>query len=268
MHVGAAWFVGLCLALPAAAGEMKAELDCTADPRLLDTHFARYGHAPSKSIARAGKGELRFRLPAATKDVAQTGLYSYVVLAGDFEFSAAYEWTAVTPPQGGYGVSCGIVVDMGGAGMSVSLARANLPGKGQGEGYAVTVGQPTATETKYETSHYPIPASSGRLVLRREQAELICLVAEGEKNPLRELCRLPFPEGTVRQVRVYADAGGSPTAVDVRVSRIRIRAEEITGGFPRREQPSTMPWWPFIAGFLFVAAVALLVVRRRRALAE
>jgi hypothetical protein len=108
------------------------------------------------------------------------------------------------------------------------------------------------------------PFHSGQLVLRRDKAELICAVAEGAQNPLREWFRLPFPEGTFRQVRLYA----APTAVNVRIGKIRIRAEEVTGGFPRREQPNTMPWWSYIAGFFFVVAVALLVVRRRNVLAD
>jgi hypothetical protein len=262
-RVATALLGSLSLTQLVGAGEMTAKLDCVADSRLLDTHFARYGHAPAKSILREAQGAIRIRLPAATKDVAQTGLYSYVVLAGDFEVSASYEWIAVAPPQRGRGVRCGIIVDTGDTGMSVSLARANLPGKDQGEGYAVTVRQPPGTEPKYKTTHYPNRAKAGRLVLRREKAELVCDVAEGDKDRPRQLCCLPFPEGTVRQVRIYADAGGSPTAVDVRLGQIRIRAEEITGGFARREQPTTMPWWPFVAGSLFVAVVALLMIRRR-----
>lgn len=126
VHVAAVLFGGLCLVPPADAGELTAELDCAADPRLLNTHFAPYGHSPAKSVTRGNNGGVRIRLPAATRDVSQTGLYSYVVLAGDFEFSANYEWIDVTPPKGGYGVSCGIVVDVAYPNrtlMSVSLAR-------------------------------------------------------------------------------------------------------------------------------------------------
>ena len=36
----------------------------------------------------------------------QTGVYSKVLLAGDFEVSATYELIAVPPPEKGYGVTC------------------------------------------------------------------------------------------------------------------------------------------------------------------
>jgi expansin (peptidoglycan-binding protein) len=146
----------------------------------------------------------------------------------------------------------------------VSLARANLPDKSQGNGYAVTVGTPDKEGTKYETSHYPTQAKTGRLMLKREAAEMICMVAEGSKDPLRELVRIPFTANTVKQARLYADAGGSETAVDVRLSQFRLRAEEIVGGFPKRDQPTNIPWWPFVTGFFFVAVIVLLVIRRRR----
>jgi hypothetical protein len=250
-----------CRVLP--AGEMTMELDTAANIRLFDTHFARYGHATSKSITREAKG-VRITLPAK-KDVAQTGLYSYVVLAGDFEVAVNYEWLAVTSPNGGYGVSCGIAIDTGNPGIMVSLARANLPGKGQGDGYAVTVGTtPANGPTKYETTHFPFTAKNGRLMMRREQAELVCLVTESAKVPLRALCRLPFTEDTVHQVRVYADGGGSPTAVDVRLSQIQMRAEEITGGYPVRDQPRAIPWLLIVGGVSSVALVVLFFVRRRQ----
>jgi hypothetical protein len=248
--------------LPLCAGEMTMQLDTSANVRLFDTHFARYGFSTAKTITRDAKGVVRIRLPSATKDIGQTGMYSYVVLAGDFEVSVNYEWVSVDPPQGGYGVSCGIAVDAGGDKENVSLSRANIPDKG--DGYAITVGTPEGTEVKYDTTHIPTKATRGRLVVRREGGELICLALDGAKGEPRELHRMPFPKTTLRQVRIYADAGGSLTAVDVRLSQVRIRAEEITGGFPRGDQPMSLPWWPFLTGGCLVAAVLLVVIRYRQ----
>jgi hypothetical protein len=252
----------VCAAL--SAGEMKMELDTAANIRLFDTHFARYGLQPAKTITRDAKGVVRIRLPGDTKDVPQTGLYSYVVLAGDFEVSAAFDWTSVEAPRGGYGVSCGIAVDAGGGKEQLSLARGYLEDKGPG--YLVTFGKPADAETnemQWDTKHFPTKATLGRLVIRREKDELVCLAADGPKGEPRELHRQPFTTATVRQVRLFADAGGSPTAMDVRLSRLRVRAEEITGGFPTAEKPRQIPWWLIVAlGFAGVA-VALFLVRRR-----
>jgi hypothetical protein len=255
----AAFLAFCCAARPAGAAEMKAELDCTANVRLLDTHFARFGYSPLKTMTRDAKGGVRFRLPGATKDVGQTGMYSYVVLAGDFEISANYEWLDVEPPKGGYGVSCGLAIETGEGGIMVSLARGHLPK--QGQGYVVTRGEPLGGNTKFETTRYFTRATRGRLVLRRLQGELTCLAANEGKD-LEELCTVPFIDGTVRQVRVFADQGGSQTPLDARLSRITVHAEEITGGFPRREQPRPFPWWPIPSALLLIAA-GLFLLRRR-----
>jgi hypothetical protein len=106
----------------AGPGDPVTAVDCAANPRLLDSHFARYGYLPGRSIVRDNLG-LRIWLPTATAGVGQTGLYSFFAMAGDFEFSATYQVLELPPPQGGYGASFGIVVDTQGRGGSVTLAR-------------------------------------------------------------------------------------------------------------------------------------------------
>src|SRR5436309_1099322 len=154
----AAVLAGLCTAPAARPGELKAELDCAANPQLLDTHFARYGYQPKKIILREPQG-VRFRMPAL-KRLPQTGLYSYVALAGNFEVSATYDWVAAPMPEGGYGVSCGIAVEVSPTGPSVALARAYVPGKSNG--YVITKGTPAEGGQKFEPpDHNPTKAKSG-----------------------------------------------------------------------------------------------------------
>jgi hypothetical protein len=244
----------------AAGGDPAAVLDCAADVRRLDSHFARYGYQPARSIVRDGRG-VRIRLPAGVTNVGQTGLYSYFALAGDFEVSAAYELADLPPPQAGYGISCGIAVDTQGPGGSVAVARGQAPK--QPPGYVVTRGLPGDGGTKYETTYYPSSAKAGRLALRREKAEVVCLVADAPGQEVRELCRVPSVAGTVRQVRLFADPGGSKAAVDARLTQVRVTAAEITGGVPAREARGGAGWWVTGLG-CSAAAVALLAVRRRR----
>jgi hypothetical protein len=253
----------LLLAAPAAfGGNPVAELDCAADTRLLDSHFARYGYRTTRSVVRDNRG-VRIWLPTATAGVGQTGLYSYFALAGDFEVSAAYELLDLPPPQAGYGASCGIAVDTQGAGGSVALARGQAPK--QPPGYVVTRGLPGDGGPKYETAYHPSAARAGRLVLRREKAAVVCLAADGPAAELRELCRVPFVPDTVRQVRVFADPGGSKTAVDVRLTQVRVRAAEIAGGVPTFDPRHGTGWW-WVAGGGCATAAAVLVIHRRRRL--
>jgi hypothetical protein len=263
LPLAAVVLAGVCAA-PTGAGEMTAELDCVAKPRLLDTHFGRYGYAPTRSIKLEGPG-VHFLLPADVKDMGQTGLYSYIGLLGDFEVAATFDWIEVAMPKGGYGVSCGIVVDTEGAGGSVALARGFQLGKGKGSGYLITRGKPGEGGIKYDSPELePTKARSGRLVLRREQAEVICLVGDGDKEPLRELHRYEFTTGPIRKVRLCADTGGSPTAMDVRLGELRIRAEQITGGIPLREVEGGWVWWLTGLAVLVLAAVGYWLWRRRR----
>jgi hypothetical protein len=245
-----------------APADVKTELDCAADSRLFETHFGRYGYDPNTCVVRQLRG-LRFLLPAA-EGVGQTGLYSYVALAGDFEVSAVYDWDVVPTPEKGYGATCGIAVEALGSGATVSLARGHLLGKGQGQGYVVTRGEPGEKAPRYEIAHFsPTKARSGRLVLRREKGEVICLAADGMHADLRELCGIPFSEGTIRPIRLFADTGGSPTGLDARLSMIRLRGDEVAAGLVKYEQSSSLGWW--VAGGGIVMCAVLFVIWRARA---
>jgi hypothetical protein len=250
---------GLCAVPPARADGTTAALDGAASPRLLETHFGPYGHLPARSVGREGRW-VRLRLPPHPNGVIQAGLYSYFALAGDFEFSAAYELLALPPPKGGNGVTVGIAADTEGAGGNVSLVRGCLPG--HGHGYAVIRGLAAEGGMHFETSFYPTAAKRGRLVLRREKSDVAFLVADGWGESPREICRLPFTDGTVAKVRLYADSGGSPTAADARLGDTVIRAEEITGGTPQREGPRLL-WYVVASAGLAAAALSAIAVRRR-----
>jgi len=100
--------------------------------------------------------------------------------------------------------------------------------------------------------------------MRREKDELVCLATD-TKEELQELARVPFTNKTVRQVRLYGDAGGSPTELDVWLGKFRIKAEEITGGFPERDRPGEFPWWIVPTALLAVAGGGWWLARRQRA---
>ena len=242
----------------AAGDEPKAILDCSADERLLDTRFVRFGTCPKGAIVREGSG-VRFRLPAS-KDFGQSGLYSYVALAGDFDHHRQFEWAGVPVPKLGYGARCGIAVDTSGPAGSLSLARATVPGKGAA--YVVT--RPGAQCGSYVDQHFPTKAMKGRLELRRMQSEIVCLAQDGDKGELVELCRLPFSDATIRQVRIFADLGGADATLDARISHLRVVAEEITARVPERERRNSGSSWPYfaLAGLVCVVAYTFTGVAR------
>jgi hypothetical protein len=226
-----------------------------------DTHFVRYGYLPAQSLVREVQG-LRFRLPAHTKGVSQTGLYSYFALAGDFEISASYELLSGSPPRGGYGSGLGLALDFAEPDESVILLRGRFPQ--QGKGYTLTHRTIAPDGSmKYESQFFACASQHGKLCFRREKTEVVCLAADNPKDPLRELGRVPFSGRFVRQMRLFADTGGSPTPVDVRVRELIVRADEITGGMPLAKDGG-WGWWVLIAVSLSgVTGIGLVWYRRR-----
>lgn len=241
-------------ALPLRAGEMKATLDSAANVKLLKTRFDRYP-SPAPALQFEPQG-LRFQFDTYIKKPLQTGISSTFAVAGDFEISALYEWTPVIVPKEGYGVSCALAVDADA--WTVALARGNFPGSGSA--YVITRGLLQDGKKTYK-NETPIPtqAKRGKLVLRREKKEIICLTADGDEE-LVERGRLALTAETVRKVHFYADPGNAPTNLDARLQQIRVRAEEITNNIPLHES-SGGGWWMALAAGVLAAAAALIGMR-------
>jgi hypothetical protein len=239
------------------AGDMKASLDCGANPKLLGSHFRIYP-AGAKAVQLEPQG-LRFWLTADTKKPEKTYLYSLFALAGDFELSVAFEWSPVAVPKDGYGVSCGIEIETDK--LSVALARGNFPR--DGSAFAVTRGSLIGQQKKYDNEYFATNHKQGTMVLRRVKGELHCLTSEGA-GELRELCSVnPFPVETVRRVLFFADPGGAPTSMDARLTQIHLRAEEITTDIPRSETAgSSLVWWLTAGAVLCLVIIAFLRFRR------
>jgi len=227
---------------PATAGEMKDELKVdAAHPAVLRTRFATYGYHPELSIFTESGG-IRFRLPAGVAGVGQTGVYSQFSLSGDCEVVLNYELIHVQEPRDGYGSGLGLAFDAGDEGGRALVQRVHKPK--EESGYVLQTG-PAGPGSKVEETYQFVAskAQKGRIGLRRVKKELIFLASDDPLAPPEEIGRRPFSDGTVRAVRLFADAGGAPTALHVRVLDVEMRAEEITGGVPRKEAKGWGWWW-------------------------
>lgn len=226
----------------------------------LRTQFGTYGYRPQQSLRVEADG-LRFWLPAGVAQVGQTGFYSYFVLAGDCEASCAYELRNLQPPRGGYGSGVGLAFDAGDeVGRCVIQRVHKTP---EGAGYALNVHLIGADgKASDENRFVPTKAKRGRIGLKRVKKELIFLASDDPGTEGKEIDRLTFTDRTIRAVRLFADPGGSPTAIDARVNKIDVRAEQITGGVPEKEKPRTQWWW--LAAFPAIGAGVLVWRWRRR----
>ncbi|HEV3448927.1 MAG TPA: hypothetical protein VG099_30100, partial [Gemmataceae bacterium] len=212
----------------AAMADMKDELKlASANLRQLGTKFGTYGYNPLRSIFWESGGGFRFWLPADVAGIPQTGVYSLFTLAGECEVTSNYELLALTPPRGGYGSGVGLAFDIGDDEGRGSIER--LIKTPEGSGYALQVAfAVSGGKVQEEFRFVKTDAKRGRIGLRRNKKELIFLAADAPAGALQEIERLPFIDTAIRAVRFFADAGGSPTAIDARLRDIEMRAEEIT----------------------------------------
>jgi hypothetical protein len=224
------------------AGEMKAELKLLQPKgKPLRTLFEAYGYQTRRSI-NAAPNLLRFWLPGGVKETVQTGIYSYFALAGDCEVVLTYELLDLREPEGGYGSGVGVAFDVDGDEGRGMIQRVHK-GK-EGHGYLFSAGlKNRKKELKEEYKFVPTEGGWGRMGIRRIKKELVFLATEKPGADLSEIGRMPFTEQTIRPLRLFADPGNSPTWVDVRVSQIDVRAEEITGGVSVTGRKSFAWWW-------------------------
>jgi hypothetical protein len=217
-----------CAVLPrGSAEETRTALELTG--KALRFQFGRYPSAAK--CVHVESDRVHFLLTPSDKNSEQVGLYSYFSLTGDFEISADYEWTPVFVPKEGYGVSIGIAIDADSG--SIALARGNI--QPVGSACVVTHGRDANGKREYRNDPViPTKAKSGRLVLRRESSEIVCLTADGA-GELEERCRIPFSNGTVRKVRIFADPGNTATSLDASLSKIAIKAGAISAQIPLSE---------------------------------
>jgi hypothetical protein len=261
-----ALFLTLILATVSVyAGDLPlVELDFTANPKLFDTHFGRYGPRPTRIVYLDGRG-LRLRLSNDKKDVKKVGLYSYFALSGDFEIAVNYEVLEITPPITGDGAGFGIGIENNGTEDILSVRRGEW--KDLGSGVELSSGRPTNDKMKNEPHFFPTKTKKGQIVLRRAKNVVVLLTSDSPTAELVELTRISFTGATIRTVRVFVDSGGSPTTVDCRLTGLTIRAEEITGGIPERDQPHT-PEWVFVVAIILAVAIGLglwwVLARRRK----
>jgi hypothetical protein len=187
--------------------------------------------------------------------VGQTGIYSFFALAGDCEVVLGYELLAIAPPRSGMGSGLGLVLDAGeGIGVG-AIRRVKRPAEGDGYVLQTVPGGPGG-DVKDEDRFVLARDKRGKIGLRREGKELVFLAADGPNASLEEIDRLRFTTATIRSVRVFADNGGSPTALDVRVKEMPVRAEQIAMGAPPK--PPATDWGRWGWALLAVTGLVLL----------
>ena len=186
------------------------------------------------------------------------------VLAGECEASCNYQLINFPECKTGYGSSIGLVFDAPAENSWGGIQRAFNPK--YGNCYILMTALP-GSDGKM-TEQFKLLATKttkGKLALRREKSDLVFLAAETPGAELAEIHRFPFTDQTIRGVRFFGDPGGSPTPLEARLGDMQIRAEEITGGIPKKEVEGWNTQWLVVpAAVLLVGLLGWWFVRARK----
>jgi hypothetical protein len=170
------------------------------------------------------------------------GLQSRLRLTGDFEITASYEILSADLPTRGYGVGVNLSVSPGDwknkrAGIARYWTVRN------GSGFQSMILDRTAPKPVEQFAWEPSETRQGQLRLRREGATLLYLVNEGLGQPFREVFHCDYGVEDIDMLRLVANPGNSPAAVDVRLFDIQL----YWGGLPARPATAATPEVP-VAG--------------------
>jgi hypothetical protein len=260
------------LASAAVAGDMNTELTIDwTNKRLLKTQFGHYPPPPYRGgeVVEFQPAGLRMFLPGRDPDVTQTGVYSLFALAGDGEVVVSFEILEIEQPRTGYGSSVGLAFDVEGSKDTWGcIQRVVKVRAAEGSGFTTQTNNLVGPDKKPQEDYQFVKAASakGRLGLRRVKKDLTFLAVDSPTEDLQEIKTVPFPNKTIRPFRLFVDNGGSPTKVDVRVTKVVVRTEEKTANIPKI-QPSDFNWWWLVLAVPVVlggGALAWLWYVRRR----
>jgi len=227
---------------------MKAERKFDREhPNALRYNFEAYGYKLRLPLMAVNRGvdNVQIWLPGKVPDVPQTGLSSLFALAGDCEVTCIYRLNNLEAPKTGYGAGLGLAFETAKQTARGSIQRVHRLPDEKGYVFQTKLMGPDG-KPKEEYRFVASSAKWGRIGMRRTQKELIFLTSDDLNAPLQEIEHLPFTDQTIRNVTIFGDPGGSPTAVDVLFWDINVRAEQITGGVAEKDKSKPGAWWPWL----------------------
>jgi len=202
-------------------------------------------------------GGLRITLPAKRPNLAAVGVSPRFAVSGDFEISVAFEILAVEQPRKGYGsgVNIHLILDNPQA-EAVTLLRGTRVK--EGDVYLVNRARKRKDgRMQYRLKTFPSNATSGRLSIRRVGSVIHYLAADGVNGELMEIDQTDVGTEDLDVIRVAANTGESPTALDVRLLDLQIVSERLPN-IPSPRSAVGMMW--LVGGGVGVCLTVLLGV--------
>lgn len=204
---------------------------------------------------------VRISLPQGMKNLRPTGFSPIFRISGDFEVTLGYKILDYEKPESGDGVGVSLYAVMDSPNNeAVYLAHKVRVGDRQVVSLSrmsTVAGKRKATFSRY----VPVSTMGGKLKLIRKDSTLSYLMAEADSNEFIELHHEEVGTNDVPRLRVAAENGTSPHAVDVLLNDFQVRADGIHYGAPPPTSQSRLYVWP--SAIVIMAAILGFLWRNR-----
>jgi hypothetical protein len=230
--------LGLAWAVYSEQTASAAELVRNFQGRPYDARsFFPTGVSPRRALQVDARG-LRIR-PAQGESKLPVGLITYMGVHGDFEITMAFEIVRLDKPAGGHGAGVSLYITAASLDRQAATLGRFLRPDGEAIFLCHRAGTSPGEGRKHQAESSPTTAISGNLRLVRRGKTLSYQFAEKDRASFRELYQTEWGDEDVDSVRIAAESGGSPTAVDVCIRSFRIQAD---GFGPVRPIPQPSRW--------------------------
>jgi hypothetical protein len=209
---------------PAAAG---MELNSEKNRLLFSTYFGQYGRGAKDVVSTSG-GKLAFRKPANTLNAVEAGLYSYFVVASDFDIRVNLELVLPDMKRIDTGVSLGIALDAADDSEHFKFLW-RQSGVGSGE-YVLVHGIGSGPSAIVTERTIGSSSKKGRLEIVRKGKLVTCRFDDGLHGVARTFDDVDSEAGREFSVRLFAQLPPRDYAVAVAFSNFVAKAVAISGG--------------------------------------
>jgi hypothetical protein len=199
---------------------------------------------------------------SATPGEEEFGVSPRFRISGDFEVTVAYEVLAVDKPKSGWGAGLKVWGQIGGSDFEAINMAHRLCSDGKEQVVALFSRPGSGGKRVFDQKTRETTVRKGQLRVARRSSEVTFLATKGENDEFQELHRVEARTDDLPALRIMASAGGTPTAVNVRLLDLRITADRL-GGAARPPERRGIGWLVACVVGVIVVASGVWAWRKR-----
>jgi hypothetical protein len=210
---------------------------------------------PSRLVKPDPRG-LRIAIPAKVGGLG-VGVFTRFGIHGDCEITTTFEVLTAEKPTTGVGVGPELYVrTVDGWSNYVSMYRW-LTRDGDKPILGFASARKAEGKPYLDNRKNTMTAKAGRFRIVRVGPVVHYFVAEGTSDTFRELQQVEFVTKDFDRVRFMCQVNDAPSALDVLLKDLTIRAEGLPGWTGSVPQPKRFPWWIVVAAVSCVVALGV-----------